>query len=88
MEKVARKKVIVFTPNGFVPQRPYDGNPFQEHLSGWSVDEIHELTGIDPWFLAQLLELIAAERWYAGLGSIDAGAVSCSGRSAAAIRCR
>ena len=53
MEKVARKKVIVFTPNGFVPQRPYDGNPFQEHLSGWSVDEMrsrgYRVLGIHGW---------------------------------------
>src|SRR5690606_12372244 len=25
METIARKKVILFTPNGFLPQEPYDG---------------------------------------------------------------
>lgn len=40
MEDIAKKKVIVFTPNGFLPQAPYEGNPFQEHLSGWTVEEM------------------------------------------------
>jgi len=35
-------------------------------LAGVGVDELAERTGIDPWFLDQLSELIEAERWYAG----------------------
>lgn len=42
MERLAARKVVVFTPNGFVPQAPYDENPFQEHLSGWSVEEMRD----------------------------------------------
>jgi SAM-dependent methyltransferase len=42
MERIARRKVIIFTPNGFVPQRPYDNNPWQEHKSGWSWSEMKE----------------------------------------------
>ncbi|HEX7050340.1 MAG TPA: carbamoyl-phosphate synthase large subunit, partial [Longimicrobiales bacterium] len=34
---------------------------------GFTISEVHELTGIDPWFLGQLAELIEAERWWAGL---------------------
>ena len=34
MERVARKKVIIFTPNGFLPQEDKD-NPWQKHISGW-----------------------------------------------------
>ena len=34
-EQWARKKIIVSSPNGFVPQKEIDGNPFQKHLSGW-----------------------------------------------------
>ncbi|MBI3792410.1 MAG: carbamoyl-phosphate synthase large subunit, partial [Gemmatimonadetes bacterium] len=34
-------------------------------LAGLSVAELHELTNIDPWFLAQLEELVEAERAYA-----------------------
>jgi SAM-dependent methyltransferase len=40
MERIARKKVLIFTPNGFLEQQAYDGNPLQVHLSGWDVDEM------------------------------------------------
>ena len=36
-EQWSRKKIIVSTPNGFVPQVEMDGNPLQKHLSGWTV---------------------------------------------------
>lgn len=42
MERLARKKIVIFTPNGFVPQTPYDNNPFQEHISGWEIPEMEE----------------------------------------------
>jgi carbamoyl-phosphate synthase large subunit len=29
--------------------------------AGWTVERIHELTGIDPWFLAQIADLVAEE---------------------------
>ena len=35
--------------------------------AGLEVDEIHELTGIDPWFLSQMVELVEAERAFAEL---------------------
>src|SRR5204863_416856 len=38
-------------------------------------DEIHEATGIDPWFLYQLQDLLDAERWFAALGEPDAAEV-------------
>jgi carbamoyl-phosphate synthase large subunit len=38
---------------------------------GFSDQELTELTGIDPWFLAQLRELVEAERWYADLAEVD-----------------
>ena len=31
---------------------------------GFTVEEISELTNVDPWFLHQLNDLIEAERWY------------------------
>jgi carbamoyl-phosphate synthase large subunit len=31
---------------------------------GWSIDRVHTLTKIDPWFLAQIEELVDAERKY------------------------
>lgn len=53
MERIARSKVVIFTPNGFLPQRPYESNPFQEHLSGWTADEMrsrgYRVAGINGW---------------------------------------
>ena len=53
MERVARRKVIVFTPNGFVPQTGYDDNPFQAHRSGWEVAEMrkrgYRIWGVHGW---------------------------------------
>jgi carbamoyl-phosphate synthase large subunit len=42
---------------------------------GMDVAALHALTAIDPWFLAQLQELLAAEDWYAALPAVDAGAM-------------
>jgi SAM-dependent methyltransferase len=39
MEAVARKKVIIFTPNGFLPQGAEYNNPWQVHRSGWTTDD-------------------------------------------------
>ncbi len=40
MEKIAIKKVIIFTPNGFLPQGAYDKNKFHVHKSGWTYNEM------------------------------------------------
>ena len=42
LEKIA-KKIIIITPNGFVEQEAYDGNPYQEHLSGWTEKDFKSL---------------------------------------------
>ncbi|MFA5872181.1 MAG: class I SAM-dependent methyltransferase [Parcubacteria group bacterium] len=42
-EKWARKKVIVSTPSGFLPQNEYDGNSYQAHLSGWNVEMMKKM---------------------------------------------
>lgn len=39
MEKIAKKRVIILTPNGFYEQKTLEGNPYQEHKSGWSVQD-------------------------------------------------
>jgi SAM-dependent methyltransferase len=39
MEKLAKKRVVIFTPNGFVPQHSNDGD-LQEHLSGWTAEDL------------------------------------------------
>lgn len=38
MERAAKKKVILVTPNGFIPQHNKE-NDLQEHLSGWTVKD-------------------------------------------------
>lgn len=35
IEQVARKKVVLFTPNGFVENDEVDGDPYQAHVSAW-----------------------------------------------------
>lgn len=42
MMRVASRRVIVLTPNGFLPQEP-DQNPWQRHLSGWTIDDLKRL---------------------------------------------
>lgn len=36
MIRIAKKKVIIFTPNGFVDQDEYNNNVLQKHKSGWN----------------------------------------------------
>ena len=52
MERLASRKVIILTPNGFVEQPP-DDNPWQEHKSGWTVEEFekrgYRVSGIYGW---------------------------------------
>ncbi len=38
---------------------------------GWSVEKIHELTRIDPWFLAQMKQLVDFEARLASAGSLE-----------------
>jgi carbamoyl-phosphate synthase large subunit len=42
---------------------------------GMSVNDVYELTAIDPWFLEQMRELVDAEREYAALDGVDAYAL-------------
>jgi len=42
MEKIAAKKVIFFTPCGFLPQRQSANDDLQEHLSGWEPAEMRK----------------------------------------------
>jgi 2-polyprenyl-3-methyl-5-hydroxy-6-metoxy-1,4-benzoquinol methylase len=43
MDRWAKKKIILTTPNGFLPQGEYDDNGLQEHLSGWTTEEFRKL---------------------------------------------
>lgn len=61
----ARRKVIISTPNGYLWQDGYDHNPFQEHKSGWSVEDLRNLgfivTGFQGW---KKLRGYKAMPWY------------------------
>jgi len=52
-EKWAKKKIILSTPNGFLPQDTYDENVFQKHLSGWTAAKMQAL-GFQCWGLSGL----------------------------------
>jgi carbamoyl-phosphate synthase large subunit len=41
-------------------------------VSGMSVDDIHALTRIDPWFLHQLVGIVEMERGISGAGGLEA----------------
>lgn len=43
MERWAKKKVIITTPNGYLYQDGYDDNPLQIHRSGWDVEDFKKL---------------------------------------------
>ncbi|MDX1394106.1 MAG: carbamoyl-phosphate synthase large subunit [Gemmatimonadota bacterium] len=50
-------------------RRPTAERPFQIYrafVAGMSIDEINELTGIDPWFLSQLEEIVGEGQAFAG----------------------
>jgi SAM-dependent methyltransferase len=53
LETVARKRVIVFTPNRFLPQGEREGNPWQVHRSGWTVEDFaargYRVLGVNGW---------------------------------------
>jgi SAM-dependent methyltransferase len=39
MERIAKKCIVIYTPNGFLCQHIYDDNVGQMHLSGWTAGE-------------------------------------------------
>ena len=43
--------------------------------AGIPIERLHRATGIDPWFLDQLLQIVELERWFAGLPSVDAASL-------------
>lgn len=67
MERAARKKVILVTPNGFIPQYNKH-NKLQAHLSGWTVEDFknkgYHVEGIYGTKLCNVLRTEEAElRW-------------------------
>jgi hypothetical protein len=42
LESIAKLKVIIETPNGFLNQEAVENNPYQEHISGWTPNDFQE----------------------------------------------
>jgi hypothetical protein len=40
MDRWARKKIVITTPSGWWWQQPFDHNPYQQHVSGWSATDL------------------------------------------------
>ena len=61
IEAVARRLVVVFTPNGFLAQPALEGNPWQVHKSGWHVPDFeargYDVLGMNGW------KPLRGERW-------------------------
>jgi carbamoyl-phosphate synthase large subunit len=66
-DDAASLKAAMRTPT---PERIYQIK--RAMLAGMTVGEIAECTAIDPWFLSQLAELVAAEQAFAGTPAVDA----------------
>jgi SAM-dependent methyltransferase len=43
MEQLSASKVLLITPNGFLPQGNTETGDLQQHLSGWDTDEMNTL---------------------------------------------
>lgn len=53
MESLARQRVVIFTPNGFLRQSIIENNPWQLHRCGWTTQEFldrgYKVIGINGW---------------------------------------
>jgi SAM-dependent methyltransferase len=72
LEKIAKKKIIICTPNGFVPQNPHSGNIYQEHIAGWYAKDFktrgYKVYGIRGFkFIRGELAAIKYKPWYVWL---------------------
>ena len=39
---ISKNKVLIYTPNGYLPQKATPDNPYQAHKSGWTYSEFKE----------------------------------------------
>jgi carbamoyl-phosphate synthase large subunit len=69
-DSLSAVKAALATP---VPERMFQIK--RAMLLGMSVEEVQQHTGMDPWFLRQFEELLAAEKAFAALPALDARAV-------------
>ena len=70
MELIAIKRVVIFTPNGFIKQDMSDDNPNQVHKSGWTVKEMrgkgYKVRGVNglKWMRNPGAYLKIREKWF------------------------
>ncbi|MEO0511530.1 MAG: carbamoyl-phosphate synthase large subunit [Planctomycetota bacterium] len=53
---------------------PSQGRPYYVRYAfkmGWSIERVHELTGIDPWFLDEMLQLVEFEDTLTSFASLE-----------------
>ncbi len=43
MERIASRRIVIFTPNGWLEQDHREEGDLQEHLSGWSAQDMRDL---------------------------------------------
>lgn len=43
MEYISKKKIIITTPNGFLPQDEAEDGDYQKHVSGWTTEQMEKL---------------------------------------------
>ncbi len=61
---------VLHTPT---PERPFQIK--RAFRAGLTVEEVADLTKVDPWFLHQLRELVEYEDWFQGLSIVDAAEI-------------
>ncbi|MCK5594834.1 methyltransferase domain-containing protein [bacterium] len=43
MESIAKKRILISTPNGFLAQETIKNNPYEVHQSGWCENELKDM---------------------------------------------
>ncbi len=69
-------------------ERPSQGRPYYIRYAfklGWTVEQVHELTSIDPWFLDQMKELVEFEKELLSNAAMVASIVSGDGGEGGAL---
>ena len=68
--QVERRSEDDFGPRSRNANGNGNGNRVESGGGTLPMEEIQEATGIDPWFLYQLLEIVDQEAWYRGLDQV------------------
>jgi len=55
IEKLAKKRLVVYTPVNYLPQNTVDENVYQQHKSGWCPDEMrtlgYDIKGVNSFYI-------------------------------------